>query len=91
MPGTRAHDTDAPKTIFRSDRICRVNGEFYFNTREGTQEGPFVSREAAEQEIAAYIQRMQQLPKVAEPFAAPVARELAPAGPHGGPLTVHPQ
>ena len=52
MPGTRAQDTDAPKTIFRSDRICRVNGEFYFNTREGTQEGPFETREAAEQELS---------------------------------------
>lgn len=65
MPGTRAHDTDAPKTIFRSDRICRINGEFYFNTREGTQEGPFNSREAAEREIQAYIERMLQLTKVA--------------------------
>ncbi|BBP60765.1 DUF6316 family protein [Pseudomonas sp. St316] len=65
MPGTRAQDTDAPKTIFRSDRICRVNGEFYFNTREGTQEGPFKSRDAAEREIAAYIQRMLHLTQVA--------------------------
>ncbi|YAF59441.1 hypothetical protein DOCECA_04565 [Pseudomonas sp. E102] len=91
MPGTRANDTDAPKTVFRSDRICRVNGEFYYNTREGTQEGPFETREAAEQEIAAYIQRMQKLPKVAEQFAAPVARELAPAGPQSGPSMVHTQ
>ncbi|EJL02756.1 MULTISPECIES: DUF6316 family protein [Pseudomonas] len=65
MPGTRAQDTDAPKTIFRSDRICRINGEFYFSTREGTQEGPYDSRETAEREVAAYIQRMMQLNKVA--------------------------
>jgi hypothetical protein len=66
MPGTRAEDTDAPKTIYRSsDRIVRENGKFYFDTREGTQEGPFDSREAAEREIAAYIQRMLQLTKVA--------------------------
>ncbi|MCQ6258052.1 DUF6316 family protein [Pseudomonas sp. Q11] len=58
MFGKRAQDP-APTTIFRSDRICRVNGEFYFNTREGTQEGPFASREAAEREIKAYIARMQ--------------------------------
>jgi hypothetical protein len=80
MPGTRAHDTDAPKTIFRSDRICRVNGEFYFNTREGTQEGPFETREAAEQEIAAYIQRMMLLAKPPpERFDSP--REPISAGP----------
>ncbi|CAH0207528.1 DUF6316 family protein [Pseudomonas brassicacearum] len=64
MLGKRALDP-APTTIFRSDRICRVNGEFYFNTREGTQEGPFATREAAEAEIAAYIQRMQRLTQVA--------------------------
>ncbi|AEA67728.1 MULTISPECIES: DUF6316 family protein [Pseudomonas] len=64
MLGKRALDP-APTTIFRSDRICRVNGEFYFNTREGTQEGPFATREAAEVEIEAYIQRMQQLTQVA--------------------------
>ncbi|UZE88056.1 DUF6316 family protein [Pseudomonas viciae] len=64
MLGKRAQDP-APTTIFRSDRICRVNGEFYFNTREGTQEGPFASREAAEREIEAYIGRMRQLTQVA--------------------------
>ncbi|MBC3362608.1 hypothetical protein HU806_05810 [Pseudomonas sp. SWRI154] len=87
MPGTRAQDTDASKTIFRSDRICRINGEFYFSTREATLEGPFNSREEAEQEIAAYIQRMIQFSKITE---NPVARELAPAGPQSGPPTVHP-
>ncbi|WHS61964.1 DUF6316 family protein [Pseudomonas sp. G2-4] len=57
MLGKRAQDP-APTTIFRSDRICRVNGEFYFDTREGTQEGPFANREAALQAVEAYIQRM---------------------------------
>ncbi|WP_260955285.1 DUF6316 family protein [Pseudomonas citri] len=64
MLGKRAQDP-APTTIFRSDRICRVNGEFYFNTREGTQEGPYPTREAAEQGIAQYITRMLQLAQVA--------------------------
>ncbi|WLH11248.1 DUF6316 family protein [Pseudomonas hefeiensis] len=64
MFGKRAQDP-APTTIFRSDRICRVNGEFYFNTREGTQEGPFASREDALREVEAYVQRMLQLTQVA--------------------------
>lgn len=64
MLGKRAQDP-APTTIFRSDRICRVNGEFYFNTREGTQEGPFADRETALREIEAYIGRMRQLTQVA--------------------------
>lgn len=60
MYGMRAHDT-APATHFRSERLCRVNGDLYFNTRENTQEGPFSNHEAAEREIRAYVERMQLL------------------------------
>ena len=60
MYGMRAQD-NAPATHFRSDRICRVNGELYFNTRENTQEGPFENPEQAAREIQAYIERMQNL------------------------------
>jgi len=59
MLGKRAQDT-APAMVFPSDRICRINGEFYFSTREGTQEGPFANREAAQLEVQAYIERMQK-------------------------------
>ncbi|MGN4051379.1 DUF6316 family protein [Pseudomonas sp. SM4] len=58
MLGMRAHDS-APATHFRSDRVCRVNGELFFSTRENTLEGPFESAEKAEVEIKAYIARMQ--------------------------------
>lgn len=58
MYGMRAQDS-APATHFRSDRLCRVNGELFFCTRENTLEGPFASPEKAEQEIKAYIARMQ--------------------------------
>ncbi|WP_053155031.1 DUF6316 family protein [Pseudomonas sp. Pf153] len=64
MLGKRAQDI-APAMVFPSDRICRINGEFYFSTREGTQEGPFVSREVALLEVEAYIKRMLQVDKVA--------------------------
>ncbi|CAI8716258.1 DUF6316 domain-containing protein [Pseudomonas sp. IT-P12] len=60
MYGMRAQD-NAPATHFRSDRVCRVNGELYFSTRENTLEGPFDSMEQAEREIEAYIGRMQRL------------------------------
>ncbi|VVP77293.1 hypothetical protein PS918_01974 [Pseudomonas fluorescens] len=59
MYGMRAQD-NAPATHFRSDRLCRVNGELYFSTRENTLEGPFVSAEVAAREIEAYIGRMQR-------------------------------
>ena len=60
MYGMRAQD-NAPATHFRSDRICRVNGELYFSTRENTLEGPFKNPEQAVREIQAYIERMQNL------------------------------
>ena len=60
MLGMRAQDT-APATHFRSDRVCRVNGELFFSTRENTLEGPFDNLESAEKEIRAYIARMQML------------------------------
>ncbi|WP_226499678.1 DUF6316 family protein [Pseudomonas sp. MWU16-30322] len=60
MYGMRAQDS-APATHFRSERMCRVNGELFFCTRENTLEGPFDSAEKAEQEIQAYIARMQSV------------------------------
>jgi hypothetical protein len=60
MLAMRAQDS-APAMRFRSGRVCRVNGELYFSTRENTLEGPFENAEKAEQEIQAYIARMQLL------------------------------
>lgn len=60
MLAMRAQDS-APEMHFRSERVCWVNGELYFSTRENTQEGPFDSHEKAELEIKAYIARMQLL------------------------------
>lgn len=60
MLGMRAHNS-APATHFRSDRVCRVNGELFFSTRENTLEGPFESAEQISKEIQAYIARMQGL------------------------------
>ena len=58
MLAMRAQDS-APAMRFRSERVCRVNGELFFSTRENTLEGPFENAEKAEQEIKAYIARMQ--------------------------------
>ncbi|KQZ78552.1 MULTISPECIES: DUF6316 family protein [unclassified Pseudomonas] len=60
MYGMRAQD-NAPGLHFRSDRLCRVNGELYFSTRENTLEGPFANVEAAAREIHAYIERMKNM------------------------------
>lgn len=58
MYAMRAEDS-APATRFRSDRVCRVNGELYFSTRENTLEGPYDGL-VIEREIQAYIARMQR-------------------------------
>jgi hypothetical protein len=60
MYGMRAQD-NAPGLHFRSDRLCRVNGELYFSTRENTLEGPFANPEAAAREVQAYIERMKNM------------------------------
>lgn len=44
---------------FRTDRVSRVNGLYFFSTRENTLEGPFFTKEDAERETDAYIRRMQ--------------------------------
>lgn len=59
MYGKRQQDAD-PATHFRAGRFSLINGEFYFSTRENSLEGPFATREKAEQEMAAYVSRIQQ-------------------------------
>lgn len=50
----RAGDT---KNFFKTDRTFVVNGQWYFSTREGVDQGPFGSKVDAECEIALYIRR----------------------------------
>lgn len=47
------------QTRFRADRIFTVDDDFYFNTREGKDVGPYPNREAAERGIALYLKCIQ--------------------------------
>lgn len=58
MLSKREQDTETT-VHFRSDRVSRVNGMYFFSTRENTLEGPFFTKEDAERETDAYIRRMQ--------------------------------
>ncbi|MGA3680722.1 DUF6316 family protein [Pseudomonas graminis] len=58
MLSKREHDP-APTVRFRSDRVSRVNGLYFFSTRENTLEGPFMSKEDAARETEVYVRRMQ--------------------------------
>ncbi len=46
------------KHWFRCDRMMHVNDQWYFVTREMTQEGPFQSRREAEMELNLYIRHV---------------------------------
>lgn len=49
---------ESEKTWFRGERIMHVNDQWYFLTREMTQEGPFASRHEAEMELNLYIRHV---------------------------------
>lgn len=43
------------KGWFRSERFLCINSQWYFLTREMTQEGPFESKKEAQMELMLYI------------------------------------
>ncbi|WP_296270567.1 DUF6316 family protein [Pseudomonas sp. UBA6323] len=63
MFGQRIADSH-PGTHYRSSRVSAVNGQYFFATREGTLEGPFLSRHDAEQSITRYIERTAMADKL---------------------------
>jgi hypothetical protein len=46
------------KTRFRSGRFFKDNGKWFFNTREGTMEGPYEELAEAESRLKEYIKIM---------------------------------
>ncbi|MEQ8692494.1 MAG: DUF6316 family protein [Pseudomonadales bacterium] len=57
----RKEDKEPDKRYFRSsDRFVRLNGEWYFSTREGDC-GPFRDEKTAQRELQRYIVSQQDL------------------------------
>jgi hypothetical protein len=54
---------ETTKTYFRSDRFFVEGGKWYFTTRENSIEGPFDSKEDAEQELMLYVRRLEERQK----------------------------
>lgn len=54
MTGSRKCDA-VPYTKFRPSRFFKEGGRWYFNTREGSTEGPFEYRHQAESHLETYI------------------------------------
>ncbi|MEQ9545787.1 MAG: DUF6316 family protein [Marinobacter sp.] len=44
---------------FRSDRFTTINGQWFFQTREGTFEGPFDSVNEAQMELMLYLRHSE--------------------------------
>jgi len=58
MSDKRRGDTKS-QTRFRSRRLFKDGGQWYFLTREGTMEGPFERRSEAEDRLEQYVSIMR--------------------------------
>lgn len=58
MVARRKDDPPVSRTRFRTDRLVADGGKWFFLTREGSVEGPFDSREDAEEQLEVYIRLM---------------------------------
>lgn len=51
---------DLKKTWFRSQRFFSEGSKWYFTTREDTIEGPYESRDEADQELMMYLRGLRE-------------------------------
>lgn len=58
---SRKEDGDNDKRYFQVDRFYQQNGEWFYTTREGTERGPFESKEEAEGDLIVYVRRMKKM------------------------------
>jgi hypothetical protein len=65
------------KIRFRSSRFFKHNGKWFFNTREGTMEGPFEKLPEAENKLEEYIKIMNSgfMPRYSKLELEPLATE----------------
>jgi len=54
---------DGDKMHFQMDRFLQQDGEWFYTTREGEERGPFVTKEDAKGDLAAYVLELQNLKK----------------------------
>ena len=62
------------QTRFRADRIFTVGDNYYFNTRENKEVGPFTSRSSAQSGVALYIKHIEDQEE-AEKYASKIATQ----------------
>ena len=57
----RRNDTNLEKIHFQTGRFVQQNGEWFYNTREDVERGPFMSLEDARNDLDAYIYHRHNL------------------------------
>ena len=56
MPPKRSNEESRPENTQRTSRGYEINGQWYFELRDGGQKGPFESKEAMQAELDEFIQ-----------------------------------
>lgn len=57
----RTTDGVDSKKFFQMDRLVQQNGEWFYMTREGVEQGPFISRGDALGDLVTYLRHMHQM------------------------------
>ena len=57
----RLNDTGNNAMHFQTGRFVLQNGEWFYNTRENVERGPFVSKDDAKDDLEAYIYHRHNL------------------------------
>ena len=74
MAEKRKDDSTDPQNWRRADRIFEIEGMWFFYTREGAIEGPFVSETGAHHRISVYKQIV--MPDISFPTGQAIANLL---------------
>lgn len=56
MPPQRSNETSKPDNTQRTSRGYEINGQWYFELRDGGQKGPFASKQEMQEELNDFIQ-----------------------------------
>jgi hypothetical protein len=55
---------EGQKSYFRTDRLFLSNGEYFFSTREGVDQGPYATRDDAEKALRHYLQTQSTMQRL---------------------------
>lgn len=62
----RKSDGDNDKHYFRMDRFVLQNGQWFYQTREGDERGPFDSKAEAEGDMITYLRHRHNMESYGE-------------------------